>query len=1278
MYWHVSAINPVSARLIGAIFLERGLVTEEQLQAALALQVETKEHLGEILVQHFGVSRIELASVLAEQWAELERANAGTTPPEVEKRSLQVVPDESAPTQDASGDAELSEDAEQRRPLGEIFVERGLVTDDELDHALQIQKEGGEKLGEILVAQGSITRLQLASALAEQWTALRKIRPPSSPEDLVAPAPTTGTAREVVASPDVDRLHEAVSALEQRLRAAESAAAREPWREEIAAASESMLGTLAELQTRLEATATRDELAPVEELRTRVHELANRLEENATSERLQDADLTRRVESAAEAAEAAKSSLGGAFESLSLRLADVESRVHDRTELTALQQEVGALADRIGDLGAQDRDSENAALRDEVKRLADEVNRLGGASGELGPELVARVDALTVRIDDIVPALRAVEDAASNDDPSAVERELTALATRLEALENAGSEIAEIRGSLAELHAQPAVDSVLAERLSHYGAAPDQLAELRERLEQVEHQSTEAADRNPALDERIESLSGRLQEFEASGTTDELLELRRAVEAIAARPTGDPALAERVERIADRLDAAPSSEQIEELRARIEALAARPAGDPGLSDRIERIADRLDVVPSAEQLHELASRLDELAARVGQPPEGVAELRAELASLASRPVADPALTARLDTLANRLDQAVSADEVADLRSRLDELASRPDTLPDGLDELRARIEQLASRPAFDPALADRVERIASRIDSLPSTERLDELSSRLAELASRASESAEGVAELETRIDDLASRPARDEALAEQVAELSRRLDEIAASTRKLPKLRAHVDELAEVRKLVEDLAARPGGDELADDLRRSIERLGARVDAVEELASEPRELDHEPRFKALESKLEEAAVREAGIGDALEHVSARISAVDELRSRLNELADRVGASESAHGKSVKKSDLASLRAELTDRLEALDQRVASFAASVDDVRQATTGELDDAIAALRKDVEGRAADVDGRVAETEREAVALREQLERLLEAAEAKDAERKTAEVDLERRIEELSARLAEALATPETGDATALDEVRSELASLAKRLKRSDKETAEALAKLTTDLEGVAQSSLDLIGHVERGGAGDSSELDSRIDGLERRIEADSARADEQVRATEEALREGLAALGGRLAETESSYIEAGDALRRSIERLGAAIVEADSFAPEHVPAAAPADEPQTGPFLAFVPSGGGYGLRELEGTVPAVGSSVSIADGDDDWSSRASDAPRFRSTAGAASISSGAASQRRPSTASLEGVTVQPSGGSDNRFVGNLAASAPGRARAPGSV
>ena len=63
----------VSARLIGAIFVEKGLITEEQLELALEQQRATGERLGEILVEQFGVERLDLASALAEQWAEYER-----------------------------------------------------------------------------------------------------------------------------------------------------------------------------------------------------------------------------------------------------------------------------------------------------------------------------------------------------------------------------------------------------------------------------------------------------------------------------------------------------------------------------------------------------------------------------------------------------------------------------------------------------------------------------------------------------------------------------------------------------------------------------------------------------------------------------------------------------------------------------------------------------------------------------------------------------------------------------------------------------------------------------------------------------------------------------------------------------------------------------------------------------------------------------------------------------------------------------------------------------
>jgi hypothetical protein len=60
-----------------------------------------------------------------------------------------------------------------RRKLGDIFVERGLITPEQLEEALAEQREKGGKLGEILVELGFITRVALAGVITEQWDELR-------------------------------------------------------------------------------------------------------------------------------------------------------------------------------------------------------------------------------------------------------------------------------------------------------------------------------------------------------------------------------------------------------------------------------------------------------------------------------------------------------------------------------------------------------------------------------------------------------------------------------------------------------------------------------------------------------------------------------------------------------------------------------------------------------------------------------------------------------------------------------------------------------------------------------------------------------------------------------------------------------------------------------------------------------------------------------------------------------------------------------------------------
>jgi hypothetical protein len=62
------------------------------------------------------------------------------------------------------------EAAEQSwRPLGELLVTKGLVTEDELQRALKQQEETGELLGTILVDRGFVSGPALAVALAEQY-----------------------------------------------------------------------------------------------------------------------------------------------------------------------------------------------------------------------------------------------------------------------------------------------------------------------------------------------------------------------------------------------------------------------------------------------------------------------------------------------------------------------------------------------------------------------------------------------------------------------------------------------------------------------------------------------------------------------------------------------------------------------------------------------------------------------------------------------------------------------------------------------------------------------------------------------------------------------------------------------------------------------------------------------------------------------------------------------------------------------------------------------------
>jgi hypothetical protein len=104
-----------------------------------------------------------------------------------------------------------AQETDGRRLIGEIFVELGFITRQQLEAALEVQREKGGRIGEILVEQGSLTRLDLASALAEHWEPQR-FAPSRARRDEARGADLACLA-------ELD--HAAIAELEERLRGVE-------------------------------------------------------------------------------------------------------------------------------------------------------------------------------------------------------------------------------------------------------------------------------------------------------------------------------------------------------------------------------------------------------------------------------------------------------------------------------------------------------------------------------------------------------------------------------------------------------------------------------------------------------------------------------------------------------------------------------------------------------------------------------------------------------------------------------------------------------------------------------------------------------------------------------------------------------------------------------------------------------------------------------------------------------------------------------------------------
>ena len=441
--------------------------------------------------------------------------------------------------------------------VGEILLEWGMVEPEQLEAARAQHAVTGKPIGPTLVELGAITRMELASALAVQW----KDRPAR-----ILPSPNgrdrghTGFEAPR-ANGDVEDLRFAIRALEASVRSTRADDGSE---------------ALGELSARAQAFE--------EHLRTisaRVDVISSN-SEHASAEVV--AELDERVASLA---------LGTAGGIQALETAVAELRV----TLAELEQHSDAdpgLADQVGELAHQVRAIAAESIRPldgEVSAVAERVEAMGGNLAELRAAF------------------------ASLADRHAVEHELDELALRIDEL---------ARG--VEGHAATTLERI--GRLEGVVAAPSSTTDaLRTEVAALAATVTELGSMLPRELERLSKLWGA--ERDALGGRIDVLSEPAAAARVGAPPSSTEldGLAKQVERLGDRVVEQERS-LVEHFSRREKAMLERLGiGGGDLSRRVDQLARVFD--EQRQLLQRLvASPADELVARVDQ----LAQLVESLAS----------------------------------------------------------------------------------------------------------------------------------------------------------------------------------------------------------------------------------------------------------------------------------------------------------------------------------------------------------------------------------------------------------------------------------------------------------------------------------------------------------------------------------------------------------------------------------------------------------------------------------------------------------------------
>ena len=560
------------------------------------------------------------------------------------------------------------EPAENGRTIGEILLAYGYVDEDRLAHAVEVQKRTGQPLGQLLVEAGTITRLELATALAEQWS--------DTPLPSREEAAKNRAARGLDNAGDGSSLVSAaaLAAVDQQLAG---------WR----TMSHAQTDRLDEIEARLAALDERAGAATEGPSATELHALAADLGQRLTDLVDEVADLRARA--------VASDQLQPVLEELGERVESALATPHvDPVVVDALSSKVEELASRpLVDESLQ------AAVRELSERPPGDV------------EVAARVRVLEEQLATL--AERPQLEPTALDTFAAKIEELAARPLVDESLQAAVRELAErppgdvevaarVRGLeelVAALGEVPGFDPALLDGLS---ARLDVVEALSARIEELESrpvgdpglQATidELAQRPVADPDGVAVLAGRVEDVAA------------ALEALSARPVADPAALETLSALVGELAARPIADTatLEELTARVGSLTEAPAEDDLARDAVRELAVRVEEIVTHVQ--ELESRPEGDPVTAGRV-EDLAVAVSALRETADRPTdgVTAETAARLDELASQIENLAAAANAAAESAAAPAPAELPADLLDRIARLEQQLEEVAAAPVAAPA-----------------------------------------------------------------------------------------------------------------------------------------------------------------------------------------------------------------------------------------------------------------------------------------------------------------------------------------------------------------------------------------------------------------------------------------------------------------------------------------------------------------------------------------------------------------------------------------------